>query len=337
MSKPKLLVLNRTCLDVIEEFRDWVESEGLELHKNTNVAKDVLENLIPLSQEADGVVGPMYCPITPDFFERLPRLKVLSLASSGYDGITDPEAATRRGVVLTSAPVAEGAEVVADMAWGLMLSIARRIPQHHHNLRQGIHTRALTGTVYEKTLGILGLGNIGKRVIQRATGFRMKVLAHDVRPDHDFARKHGVELVGFEELLARSDFISIHLRLNTETRGIVGARELSRMKPGAYLINTARDALVDETALADALEQGLLSGAATDEAPRQEAERLLANPNYICTPHIGNRAIEGVRAVTRCALRNAMDVLQGKRPEYVLNPKVYENGLHSLAGRESHR
>jgi len=324
LTKQRLRVVNGTALDVAEEFREWVESEGFEYVANRELNPFALENVIPGCEGFDGIVGPFYCPITPDYFERLPSLKVLSLASSGYDAIVDPTAATRAGVVIASAPVRDGAEVVADMTWGLLLAVVREIPRKVELLREGIVERTIPPAVNGKTLGILGLGHIGRAVVRRSVGFEMKTIACEPHPDMDFVRDFGVELVSFEDLFKRSDFLSIHLRLNPETRGIVSKPELSLMKPTAFLINSARHALVNETALAEALEEGILAGAATDDAPQVEVQRLLNLPNYVCTPHLGNRAIEGVRAVTRCAIQNAMDVLRGKRPEYVLNPEVYD-------------
>ncbi|MCA9448563.1 MAG: hypothetical protein KC931_15680 [Candidatus Omnitrophica bacterium] len=324
MSKPRIRVINGTCLDVAEELRDWVECQGFEFVANREIDPFNLEEIIPGSEGFDGIIGPFYTPVIPRYFDSLSDLKVLSLASSGYDGVVDPSAATKAGVVVVSSPAPEGAEVVADMTWGLLLAIVRRIPQQYELAQRGQYERKIPPTVYGKTLGILGLGNIGRAVARRAAGFEMKVIACDTQPKMDFVREQRIELVSFEELLSRSDFLSIHLRLNPDTRGIIGEEELRLMKPTAYLINTARDELVKEGALADALEQKVIAGAATDDAPRVEIERLLHNPNHICTPHLGNRAIEGVRAVSRFAIQNAIDVLQGRRPDHVLNPEVYD-------------
>ncbi len=324
MARPRLRVINGTCLEVAEEFQGWVESQGIELVANREVNPYNVEEVIEGCGDFDGIIGPFYCLITSNFFEALPRLKVLSLASSGYDAIEDPMAASRAGVVITWAPVREGAEVVADMTWGLLLATVRRIPQHYQLLQEGHYGRSISPSVYDKTLGILGLGNIGKAVARRAIGFDMEVIACDTNPDMEFIRHHKVQLVSFEDLLSRSDFLSVHLRLTRETQNIIGKEELSLMKPAAYLVNTARVELVNETHLLEALEQGVIAGAAIDEVPRIETDRLLNHPNCICTPHLGNRAIEGIRAVTRGALENAIEVLHGNRPTHVLNPEVYD-------------
>jgi phosphoglycerate dehydrogenase-like enzyme len=334
MKKPRLVVLNGSCLDTIEDHREWAEKQNIEfIAESGNRVRDI-EEIIAALEGAQAAVGPFGGNLPARFFERVPTLRTLALASSGYDFVEDPAAATRAGVVISYAPVPEGAEVVADFAWGLLLAIVRRIPEHVQKLQQGNHERGMAPTVYGKTLGILGLGNIGKAVARRAAGFAIQVIACETRPDLEFVERNRVELVDLDELLRRSDFLSIHLRLNEETRGVIGERELSLMKPGAYLINTARDALVNESALLNALDRGVLAGAATDEIPRNEKERLLRHPKYLCTPHLGNRAVEGVFAVTRCALQSAVDVLQGRRPPYVLNPEVYERGLRNSPGSE---
>lgn len=331
MKKPRLVVLNGTCLDTIEDHRRWAATQAVEFIADpTSRVKDI-DGAVDALQDAQAVVGPFACSIDPEFFERVPALQVLALASSGYDMVKDPDAATRCGVVLCAAMVPEGAEVVADYTWGLLLALVRRIPHHFRVLQEGGAERGLSPSVYGKTLGILGLGNIGKAVARRATGFDMRVIACDIRPDMEFVGKNGIEIVGLDRLLRESDFLSIHLRLNDETRNYIGVQELAAMKPTAYLINSARDEIVDETALLAALNAGTLAGAATDEAPRVERE-LLYHPNYLCTPHLGNRAFEGVFAVTRCAIQSAIDVLEGRHPPYVLNPEVYESGLRRWTG-----
>jgi phosphoglycerate dehydrogenase-like enzyme len=182
-------------------------------------------------------------------------------------------------------------------------------------MRNGPYERGVGVSLWGKTLGIVGLGNIGKAVARRARGgFDMKILATTPRPDAALARRHEIEIVPLDELLRRSDFVSLHVRLNGSTTGMIGARELALMKPSAFLINTARQELVDEAAMTDAVVSGRIAGAAVDDPPRDKASPLLRLPNFVCTPHLGNRAVEGMVAVFRSAVAQAVTVIRGGRP-----------------------
>jgi D-3-phosphoglycerate dehydrogenase len=322
-SRKRLLILNPTCLDVIDAHRDYLDAQSVEW-----IADPAFRQLQPnqvdaLLHEADALILPASLRNLPlaEHMERHKRLQVLSIAASGYDWLDVP-AATRCGIVVTNAPVREGVEVVADMTWGLMLSVSRQIPHHDRQVRAGRYERGMGVSVWGKTLGIIGLGNIGTAVARRARGFDVRVLACEVQPDMAFVREHNVELVSLDELLRRSDFVSLHLRLDESTRGIIGDRELRLMKPSAFLINAARAELVDENALSDAVVNGMIAGAGLDDPPMRRDCPLIELPNVVYTPHLGNRAIEGVHAVFRCAIDNALAVLDGRRPEFVVNPEV---------------
>ena len=157
----------------------------------------------------------------------------------------------------------------------------------------------------------------------------MRVLATEPAPDKVFVARHRIELVALDELLRQSDFVSLHVRLDSQTRNMIGARELELMKPTAFLVNAARLELVDQEALIEAVLSHRIAGAALDDPPSRPDSPLLGLPNVVFTPHLGNRAIEGVHAVFRCALDNALAVLMGRRPEYVVNPEVYDKPLRS--------
>lgn len=326
--KPRLLILNPTCLDVVDDHRRWIEEAGVELladqsnrHLNAGAA-------LALLKEADGVILPAAARTLPQPQDMLacPHLLVCSIAASGYEWL-DVAAATRAGIVVAFAPGHEGAEVVADMAWGLMLAVARQIPHHHQLICAGDHTRGMGFSVFGKTLGIIGLGNIGRAVARRAKGFDMKVVATEVRPDEQFVRDHKIELLPLEDLLRRSDFVSLHLRLDETTQHIIGRQQLGLMKPTAVLINTARRELVDEAALAEAIISARLAGAGLDDPPGALGKRLLGLPNVVFTPHLGNRAIEGVNGVFRMAVQNCLNVFRGERPQSVVNAEVYEGAI----------
>ena len=327
--KPRILVLNATCLDVVEEHRAWIEEQGAALVAEQEFRGITQRQMAELLRDTDAAILPAPHAITPAMMAASPRLKVLSIAASGYDWL-DMEAATSCGIVVTNAPVREGAEVVADMAWALMLTVARRIPFHHQAIRErrpqemnlNILPRGIGASVWGKTLGIIGLGQIGKAVARRACGFEMRVLAATPRANETFAKCHNIEIVSLDELLQQSDFVSLHARLNPQTENMIGARELSLMKPSAFLINTARRQLADEAALTQAIMQNRIAGAALDDPPQDASTPLLDLPNVVFSTHLGNRAREGMHAVFRCALQNAVSILRGEETPFILNPEV---------------
>ena len=240
----------------------------------------------------------------------------------GYDRV-DVEAATRAGVVVTITPGTNHV-AVAELVFGLMLGLSRRIPQMRDALLRGEWTRRPGIELADKTLGIVGLGRIGKALAIRARAFDMKVLAHDVAPDEDFARSHGVACVGLDVLLREADFVSLHAPAIAGGTPLIGEPQLQRMKPGACLVNTARGSLVDEDALCRALTAGRLGGAALDvfatEPPT--GNPLLALDNVLATPHIGGTREAGIRTAL-LATENALQVLAGERCPHAVNPAVY--------------
>jgi phosphoglycerate dehydrogenase-like enzyme len=330
-TKPRLAVLNGTCLDIVEEFRDWIVAQGVELDAQQSYRSlDEAESL-RVTRDADGIILPASFRSFPHepHMAACPRLKVCSIAASGYEWL-DVDSATKHGIVVTFAPGREGAEVVADMAWGLMLAVARQIPFHHIAMSRGENVRGMGSSVFGKTLGIVGLGNIGKAVARRAKGFDVRVIATEPYPDDKFVRENNVTLMPLDQLLAESDFVSLHMRLDEKTRHLIGASQLARMKPTAILINTARQELVDEAALVEAIESGNIGGAGLDDPPETEsAKRLFARNNVVFTPHLGNRAIEGVRGVFKAAVENAIAVFRGQRPQFVVNPAAYDKGTRA--------
>ncbi len=333
--KSRILVLNATCLDVVERYRDQIESRGVELVAEQRFRSISIEQTAALVREADAVVLPAAAGRALPSAEQMeisPRLLCCAIAASGFDDFP-VEAATRNGIVVTNAPVREGAEVVADMAFALMLSVARQIPYHHNLLLRGDVTRGAGVSIFGKTLGIVGLGNIGRSVALRARGFDMRVLATDPDPDRAFAADHEIELVPQDELLHQADFVTLHVRLNEQTRHMISRRELTLMKPTAHLINTARRDLVDEEALVEAIAQKRLAGAALDDPPGHAAKQLFDLPNVIFTPHLGNRSVEGMRAVFLSAIDSAIAVLGSERPRFVINPAVYDIGVRKVPGR----
>jgi phosphoglycerate dehydrogenase-like enzyme len=250
-------------------------------------------------------------------------LKIISRWGVGYDAVDVP-AATRQGVVVAYTPGLLD-ETVADYAFALLLGIARRVHLGHWTMQQGRWESAWGHDVHGKTLGLLGCGRIGQAVARRARAFNLQVLATDPVPN-PAARALGVEFVSLNELLSRSDFLSLHAALTAETRGLLGEAELRRMKRDSYVINTARGALLDEMALARALREGWIAGAALDAfttEPLPADHPLRTAPNLLLTPHQASFARETGERVSLTAAQAIVDLMQGGRPRFVVNPDVF--------------
>ncbi|UUZ97373.1 phosphoglycerate dehydrogenase [Paenibacillus sp. P25] len=271
------------------------------------------------AQGADAAIV-AFNAITARVLEEAPKLKIVCKHGVGVDNI-DLAATKERKVWVTNVPNANR-HAVADFAFALMLSLARQIPQADDLTKKGEWPRIFGTDVYNKSLGIIGLGSIGKEVARRARGFDMRIMAYDPYPDHAFAEEHGVTFVSLEELLAGSDFITLHIALTEQTKSMIGPAELKRMKESAYLINCARGGIVDEEALYEALTQGSIAGAALDvfeQEPLRE-HPLFRSPNFIAMPHIAGYTDGAVNALGMTCVRNIVDVLiHGRRPEYVMN------------------
>lgn len=254
-------------------------------------------------------------PVSERVLEAGKKLKVVAKHGVGVDNI-DLKAAKARGIVVTNVP-SSNSEAVADLTFGLLLAVTRQIPRADAALRQGTWKRFVGPELYQKTLGILGLGAIGKGVARRARGFDMRVLAYDVRWDEAFAREHGVERASLEQVFRESDFVSLHLPLLPSTERIVNAGTLALMKPTSYLINAARGELIDEAALYSALAGGKLAGAALDafaQEPPAADNPLFTLPNVVVTPHIGAYSFEANRNMGVGAARNVLAVLAETQP-----------------------
>jgi D-3-phosphoglycerate dehydrogenase len=264
-----------------------------------------------------------YTALDDEAFEHAPRLKMVSILGTGTDNV-DLVAASRRGISVTNTP-GVGAPSVAELTIGLMLSLTRAIPLSDARLRQGTWQHVEGPELAGKTLGLLGLGAIGQYVARLSRALGMHVVAWSYSPDPQRAERLGVELVARDDVFRRADIVSVHLRNTPEVRGIVGARELALMQPTAYLINTARGALVDESALAAALRAEQIAGAALDVyteeplAPEHNPFRELAN--VVLTPHIGAVTREANTRSRAMPVDNIIAYLEG-RPQNVVNQVV---------------
>ena len=261
--------------------------------------------------------------------QKMPALEFVSSVSVGVDHV-DVAALTERGIPLGHTPGVL-VDATADTAFALLLAAARRVPESDRFIREGnwrperrwspdfFLGRDLAGA----TLGILGMGAIGRAVARRAAGFGMQVIGCNRTPrDVD-----GIASVSMDELLGRSDYLSVHVALTDDTRDLLDATRIALMKPGAVLINTARGGIVDEAALAAALDSGHLWAAGVDvfaNEPLEAQSPLLANPKVVLTPHIGSATSATRGAMVDLAIANAVAALQGQRMPHCVNPQVYD-------------
>jgi D-3-phosphoglycerate dehydrogenase len=259
---------------------------------------------------ADALIVRSATRVTAELLERAARLRVIGRAGVGVDNI-DLDAATERGVLVMNTP-GGNAVSVAEHALALLLALARRIPQLDAATRAGRWEKSAAGVELRgKTLGLVGLGRVGFEVARRARALEMRILAFDPYLAPDVAREAGAEPVALDELLARSDFVSLHAALSPATEKMINRETLARMKPGARLVNTARGELVDEAALAEALRSGRLAGAALDVFATEPpvASPLLGLPNLIATPHVAGSTLEAQEEVGVAIAQQVRDYL----------------------------
>ncbi|MGC8777712.1 MAG: phosphoglycerate dehydrogenase [Candidatus Caldatribacteriaceae bacterium] len=283
------------------------------------------EQLLEVIPEVSGfVVG--LDPVTEKVLERAPNLRVVAKHGVGVDNI-DVQAATKRGIVVANAPGSND-QAVAEFTWGLILALARSIPKAARWVEKKEWGRVLGVEVAGKTLGVMGTGKIGKKVARFGVCFGMRVLAYDKVEDQELMVHFGVQYVSFREILQGSDFLTIHLPLTPETRGILGEKELAMMKKSAYLINTARGGIVDEVALFGALKEGKIQGAGLDvyatEPPWESP--LLSLPNVLSTPHTASDSFEALRRMDEMSAESVIRVLRGQEPLFAVNVHLLKGG-----------
>lgn len=321
--KKKVLVAVHNLVGREASYLRRLEEAGFDLVFNRRGRHLTEEELI---QALPGVFATVAAsePYTARVFQHARDLRVVARFGVGYDRI-DVEAATRHGVAIAMA-FGTNHEAVADYTLALMLALAVDLVRHHEQVKRGEWIADFHPGLWRKTLGILGLGRIGKAVARRCRGFELRLLAYDSVPDTAFVREHGIHLVPLETLLREADFVTLHLPLNAETIGFLNRERLALMKPTAFLINTARGAIVDEAALAEALNSGRLAGAGLDAFATEPpfASPLLASDRVVVSPHAaGSDETAEVAMATRCVesiLALARDEDPG--PGLVLNPEA---------------
>lgn len=255
-------------------------------------------------------------------FQGAPDLKLVARWGVGFDAV-DIKAATDAGVMVSNTPGVLD-ETVADLAFALMLGIARQIAGGDRSMREGNWNQTWANDVHSKTLGLIGCGRIGMAVARRALGFNMHVIAYDLYPS-DRAKELGVQFMSLDEVLGEADFVSLHAAVTEESRGMISAEQFGQMKSSAFLVNTARGALVDEDALADALNGGKIAGAALDAycvEPLPQDSPLRQAKNTLMTPHVASLTTDNGRRISESASSAVASLAEGRPPEHLLNPEV---------------
>ena len=299
-----------------------LEEAGYEVAISYARAERTEDEMIDLLRGVEGVVAATD-PFTARVLEALPQLKIIARAGVGYDSI-DVAAATARGVVITTNP-GVNRHAVSEYTFALMLACSRRLGESLSEVKKGGWSQFEGIDLAGRTLGIVGLGTIGKEVAQRARAFEMRILAYDVYQDPQFAEEHEVTYVALEQLLRESDFVTLHAFLDARTKHLINAETLAMMKPEAYLINTARGGLVDEAALIAALEAKQIAGAALDVYEREPLgtnSPLRGLENVYLSPHMAGSSSDATKQSALLAAENVMRVLRGERPYYAVNPSV---------------
>jgi len=305
------ILITDPCFGEASDAFDRLATLGFEAVKSPFPIKE--PELIPLMEGVEALIaGPD--PVGAEAIEAAVDLKIIARFGVGVDNV-DIEAATKRRVIVTNA-VGANADAVADYVFCLMFSLARNMREASSIVPQGKWQPVRGVEIYQKTLGVVGTGNIGKRVIRRAMGFDMRILAYDVTQNETLKREYCVDYVTLDNLLRESDFVTLHVPVVPQTVGLIGEAQLSLMKPTAFLINTARGMVLDEAALLEALKERRIAGAAldvfTEEPP--ESSGLFSLSTVIATPHIASSTEEAMRKVDQNCIENVTRVLNGDDP-----------------------
>jgi glyoxylate reductase len=323
-----------------------IPEEGLKLILDaceTDVWPDDLppprDELLARAQDCDGVVTLLTDRVDGEFLDACPHVRVASNMAVGFDNIDIP-AATARGVLVGNTPGVL-TETTADFAFALLMAAARRIPEGVDYVRAGKWQTwgpllLLGHDVHHATLGLVGLGRIGAEMAKRARGFDMRVLYYDVVRREDLEAQLSLTYAPLDDVLAQSDFVSVHTPLTPETRGLINRETLRRMKPTAIVINTSRGPVVDTPALVEALQQGVIAGAAldvTDPEPLPADHPLVTMPNCIVVPHIASASHATRAGMATIAARNLLAGLAGEPLPTGLNPEAAGTGRQAQPRR----
>ena len=322
MAKPKVFATH-SLFDAARK----ILGEGCDVEYWARPGRPPREEVLQRVKDKDGLICLLTEKINEELLKAAPKLRIAANVAVGFDNI-DVAACTKRGVAATNTPGVLD-ETTADFAWTLMMAVARRLSEGEALARSGNWKNwdldQLVGTdVWGKTLGIVGFGRIGRAVARRASGFQMKVIYTDaVRAPESVEKELKAEFREMNALLAESDFVSVHVPLLPETRGLFGAEKFSRMKPTAFLINTSRGPVVKEAALVAALEAGKIAGAGLDVYENEPLIHAgLKRANVVLAPHIASASLETRTKMACMAAENVIALFAGKRPPNILNPEV---------------
>ncbi len=318
MDREGIVVLKVLIADPISDEGIDILRDSAEVDIKTGLKPEELARIIG---DYEALVVRSQTQVTAEVIAAAGKLQVIARAGVGVDNI-DLDEATRRGIVVVNAPTGNTISA-AEHTIALMLALARHIPQANAALKSGVWRRSdFMGTeLRDKTLGIIGLGNVGSEVARRARGLEMKIIAHDPFISVELAQNLQVELVPMKQLLKEADFISLHLPLTASTKGLIGDKELASVKPTVRIINCARGELIDEEALAKAVEEKRIAGAAVDvfaEEPTTKST-LFEKDNIIVTPHLGASTTEAQAMAARDVAEQVADVLKGQPARYAVN------------------
>ena len=324
MAKPKVYSTHQ----LFEEARKILDS-NCDMQYWTDSERPSRDEVLRRVKDKEGLVCLLTEKINDEFLRSAPKLRIASNVAVGYDNI-DVDACTKRGVVATNTPGVLD-ETTADFAWTLLMAVARRVAEGEALARsgnwKGWNLDQLCGAdVWGKTLGIVGFGRIGRSVARRASGFQMRVIYTDaVRVSEEVERSLNAEFRDMNSLLGESDFVSLHVPLLPETRGLFDAPKFFRMKPTAFLINTSRGPVIEEAALVAALENSKIAGAALDVFENEPfLHPGLKRPNVVLTPHIASASIETRTKMAVMAANNIVALFKGQRPPNILNPDTFK-------------
>ena len=300
-----------------------LEEEGLEVIYQPELWKDPAA-LAEAAREAEAIIVRNQTQVTAELIAGAPNLKIVARAGAGLDNV-DTDAATEAGVVVSFAPT-ENSLSVAELAIGLFMSLARNLATAGRDIRDGNWNRAqfTGGELSGKTLGVVGIGRIGTLVAQRAKAFGMSIMAHDKFVDQNAShyKELDVTFVELDDLLAQSDYITVHLPLLPDTRELFNEARFAQMKPSAFFVNTSRGEVVDESALINALNNGVIAGAALDvraSEPPAAGDPIVASEKVVLTPHIAAFTHEAQERVVESVCRDTRAVLRGGAAEGYFN------------------
>lgn len=304
----KILISTSSFAEHDKTSLKLLESHGFDVVLNPYGRKLNQEEVVGLAKDCQGIIAGTE-PLTDDVFKQLPTLRAISRCGTGMDSV-DLEAARNRGIAVRNTPGAP-TQAVAELALGLILNLLRGISFMDRQIRNNSWEKKMGTLLNQKTVGIIGLGRIGRRLAELLKPFEAKILASDPAPDVKWVKKKRVQLVPLEDLLKKSDIVSLHMPYSKENHHFIDMGRLKIMKKGAFLINTSRGGLVDEDALYNMLKEGHLGGAAIDAFEREPYNGPLKElDNVILTPHIGSYALEARVQMELDAAKNLVEMLE---------------------------